>query len=106
MRARLAAKSKRAAVSFQTAVGRARVTSTFALRFSSFSRRSSPRSGALPHFARKRSAALATSRLRAENASSKPLRHAGDLEVAALLAGPRLDRIAALLRAGARARER
>jgi hypothetical protein len=33
----------------------ARVTGIFALRFSSFSRRSSPRSGTLPHFARKAS---------------------------------------------------
>ncbi len=64
--------SKRAAVSFQAACRSLRVTSTFALRFSSFRRRSSPRSGSRPHFARKRSAALATSRLRAENASDSP----------------------------------
>ncbi len=67
-----AVKSKRAAVSFQTRCRSPRVTSTLALRFSSLSARSSPRSGARPHFARKRSAALATSRLREEKASSSP----------------------------------
>ncbi len=67
-----AVKSKRAAVSFHACCRSVRVTSTLALRFSSLSARSSPRSGARPHCARKRSAALATSRLRALKESSRP----------------------------------
>jgi hypothetical protein len=62
----------RAAFSCHTLWRSSRVTGSLALRFSSFRRRSSPRSGALPHFARNRSAAAATSRLRAENASINP----------------------------------
>ena len=91
------AKSKRAAVSFHARCRSARVMSTLALRFSSLSWRSSPRSGARPHFARKRSAALGDLAAAGGEGVQQAARDAGDLEVAAVLAGAPLDRVAALL---------